>query len=327
MVYDRKVRYLDYYEGGQRIRGCGYVKLELKEDNLRIELRVRGIENVEGRSSKILLCGGGKEWEAGTLAFDRGMGVFQGEWGAVAADQLPEEIRLPLDTEREISCSWKNSRPGRLPQQPVSPRENRQEERNPEPESDSRMSRQSIRQEESEQHPEEIRRDAALTLHSEEREGTRDKCGAFSEEEEFHTGRRRLLTAPVREGKEQEGQQPVRLLEDKWLQLYSIYPHVRPFQDEREYLSIGPADFLLFPTAAYRRANNSFLLHGFYNYQHLILTRIESRGEIRYYIGVPGNFFEREKQVALMFGFESFECAEEPAQPGDFGYYMMRTEL
>ena len=35
----------------------------------------------------------------------------------------------------------------------------------------------------------------------------------------------------------------------------------------------------------------------------------------------------KEKQVAIMFGFESFECAEEPAQAGDFGYYMMRTEL
>lgn len=43
--------------------------------------------------------------------------------------------------------------------------------------------------------------------------------------------------------------------------------------------------------------------------------------------GVPGNYFEREKQVAIMFGFESFECEAEPAKTGDFGYYMMRTEL
>ena len=54
---------------------------------------------------------------------------------------------------------------------------------------------------------------------------------------------------------------------------------------------------------------------------------MERRGEIAYYIGVPGNFYEREKQVAIMFGFESFECAEEPAQAGDFGYYMMRAQI
>lgn len=120
---------------------------------------------------------------------------------------------------------------------------------------------------------------------------------------------------------------PVRLLEDKWQQIWAIYPHIRPFQDEREYLSISPADFVLLSGEAYRAANNSFLLHGYYNYDHLILTKIEKRGEISYYIGVPGNYYEREKQVAVMFGFESFECGTEPAQTGDFGYYMMRTQL
>ena len=120
---------------------------------------------------------------------------------------------------------------------------------------------------------------------------------------------------------------PVKLMEDKWQQLSSIYPHIQPFRDERDYLSLTPSDFVLFPDRFYRAVNNSFLLHGYYNYHHLILARIERRGEILYYIGVPGNYFEREKQVAIMFGFESFECETEPAKTGDFGYYMMRTEL
>lgn len=119
----------------------------------------------------------------------------------------------------------------------------------------------------------------------------------------------------------------VTLLEDKWLQLAAIYPHIKPFRDEREYLSVGPADFVLFSEESYRAANNSFLLHGYYNYRHLILTRVERRGEILYYVGVPGNYYDREKQVAVMFGFESFECAEEPAQNGDFGYYMMKVQI
>lgn len=119
----------------------------------------------------------------------------------------------------------------------------------------------------------------------------------------------------------------VMLLEDKWQQLSALYPHIQPFRDERDYLSLTPSDFVLFPTKFYRAVNNSFLLHGYYNYHHLILARIERRGEIFYYIGVPGNYFEREKQVAIMFGFESFECEAEPAKTGDFGYYMMRTEL
>ena len=41
----------------------------------------------------------------------------------------------------------------------------------------------------------------------------------------------------------------------------------------------------------------------------------------------PGNYYDREKEVAVLFGFESFECAKEPVRTGDYGYYMMRVEL
>ena len=43
--------------------------------------------------------------------------------------------------------------------------------------------------------------------------------------------------------------------------------------------------------------------------------------------GRQRNFYEREKQVARMFGFESFEGAREPAWEGDFGYYLISVEL
>ena len=120
---------------------------------------------------------------------------------------------------------------------------------------------------------------------------------------------------------------PPRLSEDKWKQLADIYPHISPFHDERDYLSIGPNDFVVLPKKHYRLISNSFLLHGFYNYGHLILARTVKRGEEMFYLGVPGNFFEREKQVAIMFGFESFECKKEPAMDGDFGYFMIKIEL
>lgn len=120
---------------------------------------------------------------------------------------------------------------------------------------------------------------------------------------------------------------PVQMLEDKWKQICAVYPHSFPFQDEREYLTLGPSDFVILSEASYRLVNNSFLLHGYYNYHHLILTRLLKRGEYRYYIGVPGNYYEREKQVAVMFGFEIFECRKEPAQEGDFGYYLIPVSL
>ncbi len=115
--------------------------------------------------------------------------------------------------------------------------------------------------------------------------------------------------------------------EDKWSHLCNIYPRITPFSDDREYLQIGPGDFVLLSSKCYTLINNSFMLHGYYHYGQLVLCRVEKRGKTMYYLGTPGIYLEREKQVAIMYGFESFECASEPAAEGDFGYYMLQVEL
>ena len=86
-------------------------------------------------------------------------------------------------------------------------------------------------------------------------------------------------------------------------------------------------DFVILQSNAYRLVQNSFLLHGYFNYDHLILAQVSRKSGSQYYIGVPGNFYEKEKQVAIMYGFSSFECRREPAEEGDFGYYMIKVEL
>lgn len=117
------------------------------------------------------------------------------------------------------------------------------------------------------------------------------------------------------------------LYDDKWQQLEHIYPHTKPFRDKREYLVIRPSDFVILSNKYYHLVNNSFLLHGYYNYEHLILCKITRKENELYYVGVPGNLYEKEKKVALMFGFQSFECKKEPACVGDFGYYMINVEI
>lgn len=65
--------------------------------------------------------------------------------------------------------------------------------------------------------------------------------------------------------------------------------------------------------------HNSFLLHGYYNYGHVIID--ETGEEPR--LGVPGNYYEREQMVAAMFGFPDFESAREgeKVSNGTFGYF------
>ena len=130
-----------------------------------------------------------------------------------------------------------------------------------------------------------------------------------------------------REASVEYGEKSLALKEQKWDQLREIYPKVAPFGDKRRYLKITPGDFVILKEKSYRRANNSFLLHGFFTYKHLILHKELRKGEEVYFVGVPGQFFDQEKEVAILFGFESFEGGREPAKEGDFGYYMMRVEL
>lgn len=114
------------------------------------------------------------------------------------------------------------------------------------------------------------------------------------------------------------------ILNDKWDQLKQIYSVVHPYEDDRQYIAIQPKDFVIMTGDYQHLANNSFLLHGFYNYRHIILGR-EPDGS--FYLGVPGVYYEREKMVALMFGFEAFECEGGIPEAGKFGYYLRRVKI
>ena len=131
---------------------------------------------------------------------------------------------------------------------------------------------------------------------------------------------------PTRESASAKPERTV-LSGDKWEQLSRLYPKIHPFADKREFLSLTPRDFVVLARGYHILVQNSFLLHGYYNYGHVVLTRTENRGEEIFYLGVPGVYFEREKQAALMFGFEGFEAANEQAEEGGFGYYMKRVEI
>ena len=57
--------------------------------------------------------------------------------------------------------------------------------------------------------------------------------------------------------------------------------------------------------------NNNFLRHGFFNYNYLILKKeITPEGE-QWSLGVPGVYEQPEKITACMFGFPRFEAQEE----------------
>lgn len=366
MLYDRKIRYLDYYRNGERIRNGGFAKTELQGDSFKMEITLRGIPCADREAVDVILSAGEKEVAFGSLALKNGSGEFRRKCSVqkgidgtgVEYGEL-DGIRLRLSEAERISCTWRLSEKAAKEKEEPEPVEREAGQGRKADSSGSRSSlttlfqkpqqlsetaeekegaeqRRSPREEPENRESdsgfgEELRGNSADIEEAEEQGVLRDETRQKEQQSEgWAVGEANEERQAERiENTEGSRLQPeaVTLLEDKWLQLAAIYPHIKPFQDEREYLSVSPADFVLFSAESYRAANNSFLLHGYYNYRHLILTRLEKRGEILYYVGVPGNYYDREKQVAVMFGFESFECAEEPAQNGDFGYYMMRVKL
>lgn len=104
--------------------------------------------------------------------------------------------------------------------------------------------------------------------------------------------------------------------ETLWDRLRVTYPKVTAFEcaDGCEILVIKPQDIGLLPRENWVYGNNSFLLHGYYNYRYLILARLGKTGERgRYILGVPGHYGNNEKYMAAMFGFDRFGPFHPPA--------------
>ena len=113
--------------------------------------------------------------------------------------------------------------------------------------------------------------------------------------------------------------------ETLWDRLRVTYPKVTAFEcaDGCEILVIKPQDIGLLPRENWVYGNNSFLLHGYYNYRYLILARLGKAGERgRYILGVPGHYGNNEKYMAAMFGFDRFvRSTRQPPRDSRFGYW------
>lgn len=361
MYYDKRICYIDYLENGEKRRNCGYVKVIVTGGRLLLEMQIKGLYMTDDVASEVMLEGAGAESRIGTVIIRQGSGNFR--WEMQDPVHQGEEISLDeglsygrlervvvhLSAHRSLCCIWREpklaepaekERDIRTDEAPPIPAEAvpetdasqgmAKEQRTTEgqPETELSSERQILpeppwEQMEAPPEPAPVREELPETEEPSEQEAPQEpeppEQPEPPAEQELHTAETRKSVPPEPPA--------VPMSEDKWQQLWRIYPHIRPFQDGREYLSLRPQDFVILRSDAYRLVQNSFLLHGFYNYKHLILTHVSQKNMKQYYIGVPGNFYEKEKQVAVMYGFDSFECREETAREGDFGYYMIRVEL
>lgn len=332
-MYIRKVCYLDYLEHGVRLGNAGYARLCLNGNQFTLEMQVKGLGQGETLQAWIEL-----EGMKGTLAsisIEGGAGRFCGRFDAdnIAGSGIGFHaltgLRIPLPNDRMIQTEF-----GFIQPQQKTEKIQAAEQIRPKAASQTEAASKSEAASESE---------AVSQTEAASKSEAASQSEAVSPSEvviqpEAATQPRIPRSKSYTEAPEKPMQFRAAdglLSVNKWEQLCRMYQQLHPFGD-KTYISLTPKDFIILRKEYQQLVNNSFLLHGYYNYRHLILGKEEGKEGDIYYLGVPGTYYDREKMVAVMFGFEGFEASgrEEAAKesgfampPGTFGYYMKRVEI
>ncbi|MBR5268033.1 MAG: hypothetical protein IKU20_07565 [Lachnospiraceae bacterium] len=276
--YRRLISYIYEYEGKEKGKSIGFVKLESRNDQCRLYVNAKRVY-VGGNAIGVYLLGqGGEKTFLGNMFVRNGFGEFR----TIVDVANVENSQKPLDTYyglvvHDVKDSWRSY-------QTIW---------------DDEMAAESENDSVTQPPPEEIQ-------------------AAELEDPEVLS----LL---------QETEQTAADPETRWQQLRKEYPKMQPFdyEGDSEVLAIRPDDIGKLPRENWIYGNNSFLLHGYYNYRYLLLIRLcQEQGQIRYLLGVPGHYYSNEKYMANMFGFPNFVLSKkQPPNDGRFGYWYTDIKL
>lgn len=313
--FDKKVIYLVWKMQEGQARGVGTVRLLAMDDVCRIEVTITGCGRVQGRYPVYAISGDLKSL-LGEIILNKGKGYLylKCKTNAIGHMAFPygqvTGLHIDLKTEGCMEQKW-------LPLQEQAAESQMMVKKQAEEEKAKKTLEETVNQIVEEEDEQVIERPVSILEPDVEEKET--KTIEKTEKIETKKEEKKDVKPPKKEA--------FQLYPNKWKQLCAIYPIVHPFGDGRAYLSIEPRDFVVLQERYQPMVQNSFLLHGFYYYKHLLLGRHRQGKNIQYYLGVPGVFYEKEKAAALFYGFESFEGAVSPASEGSFGYYMKRVDI
>lgn len=345
--YRRFVAYVYEYQKGKKGRNCGFIQVEAKEQNCRMEVHllcpgllpdvnceIFGFVRNGGLMDGILIgecrTGGNRadcvletdrdslggseislEKIGGMILLTESGGFFGTEWDdrTIRPDHF-RRIKLPEEQQRpEQQQETVNQR-----EEPLLPETSEKQEESSTPETSEKQEVLSI--------PE---------IPETQEESSTPEIPEKKEEE--------LLVSEVSEQKEEVSPEAVEKQEKKKTDMVSQALPETSQQNKEWFWSIGePAvvfedeeifdcrkiqlrDLCRLRLRECGLRNNRFLQHGFYNFGHLIIGKKRS-GE--YVLGVPGVYDQQEQFMANMFGFPYFRESRQIRLPKGRGGYWYR---
>ena len=342
--FDKKTEYLIWKMQEGQARGVGTVRFLVMDEVCRMEVAVTGCAKLQG-TYPVYVLSGHMQSMLGDITIHKGRGnlSIKCKTSAIGHQAFPYTqitgVHIDLKTEGCLEQKWLPVQ-GQITNQTIEGSLHKKEENvhrkkdQVDIEEVNRIKReQAVKEEKNQIRKEQTVKEEADQIRKEQagkeetdhttKEQTYRQKQFYVEKEEVDKQQFQTKTGTARPP-ETAGFQ---LHTNKWNQLCAIYPVVHPFGDGRAYLSIEPRDFVVLQERFQPMVQNSFLLHGFYHYRHLLLGRHKQGNQVQYYLGVPGVFYEKEKSAALFYGFESFEGAVTPTPEGSFGYYMKRVQI
>lgn len=302
----RFICYLYEYQEGRRIRNIGFCKVESSEDGCTVSIHGKGWGMNSPRKLSLYLfwrengkCLGVYQGELGNVspALNYRLSYTEEDVGSKARYDRVEGIILCGENGPRYAAVWTDEAVDISRMEPVEKEEmtEEKEEQPEEPNEEEPVPEENEMPDEQEE-PAGVSYDVREILPEESRELEEKEPEPFYFDEEEEDSKPEIA--------EQECQTTCRFRCTK-IQRQDLSRLIR-----REW----------------QLANNSFLLHGYYNYHHLAFLQ---EGE-NLYLGVPGVYSEKERRAAQAFGFPGFVNYEEEMldlpegekeDRADFGYW------
>ena len=309
----RFVTYIYAYEEEKKGSNVGFARIEIRGQDARIEIHLRGVYAASAACRVYLFqreAAGGKEATGVTgvlvgemkLANGSGDGAVVLKGGRVGASPYGitemEGLFFVIGEERILMSRWREGAPfkvglsGFREWQPEEPKEKTAEKG-----AAAETAAQKEVREAAAARSEQNSQTAAQGMAQDVPSGSGMETAAAGEETEaIH-----VTELPMRNLFPEYDWNAV------WEELCREHKPAALFEEwDTQCIQLELKDLRSLPKKYWYLGNNSFLLHGFFNYRYLVLGRT---AEERWFLGVPGVYQRQERVMAAIFGFPEFFAA------------------